>query len=137
MSTKKWVAGAMIIAFLAAASPIYASTIPKDQVDNKKIFWGDADAFEKAGRVDYEKLIKATPEFATMKDEKVERGSGKYWILMSQASDRVVKALAHVGEKSEYDLICASGYLKNLDPPVDSDDVTEKVIEAMEDLMGD
>jgi hypothetical protein len=70
-------------------------------------------------------------------EDKVERGSGKYWIMMSQASDRVVKAVAHLGEESDYDLICAEGYLKGLNPPVEADDLTEKAIEVMEELMGD
>jgi len=56
---------------------------------------------------------------------------------MSQASDRVVKALTHLGEETDYDLICSSGYLKKLDPPITADDLTEKTVEVMEELMGD
>ncbi len=137
MKMTKWTAGVLAIGLLSSIVFADPASIPSDQVDKKKIFWGSADSFNKAGKVDYEEIIKATPEFKTMKDEKIERGSGKYWILMSQASDRVVKALAHVGEKSDYDLICSKGYLKSLDPPVEADDLTKKVIEAMEELMGD
>lgn len=137
MKIRNCIAGALAVVLLTATVQAEVANIPSDQIDKKKIFWGSAESFSKAARVDYEKVIKATPEFKTMKDDRVERGSGKYWILMSQASDRVVKALAHVGEETDYDLICASGYLKGLDPPVASDDLTEKVIEAMEELMGD
>ena len=80
MSSKAWVAGALAFALMAVVAQADASGIPKDQVDKKKIFWGNAESYNKAARVDYEKLIKATPEFKTMKDEKIERGSRKYWI---------------------------------------------------------
>lgn len=137
MRITKWIAGVLALGLIASMVHAEPASIPKDQIDKKKIFWGSGENFSKPGKVDYEKIIKATPEFATMKKEKIERGSGRYWILMSQASDRVVKALAHVGEESEYDLICSSGYLKSLDPPVEAEDLTKKVIEAMEELMGD
>ena len=137
MKIANFVVGVLVLGLVAITVHADPAAIPKDQLDKKKIYWGNGDSFSKAGKVDYEKLIKATPEFKTMKDDKVERGSGKYWILMSQASDRVVKAVAHVGEKSDYDLICAKGYLGSLDPPVECDDLTDKVIEAMEELMGD
>lgn len=137
MKITNWVASVLTLALMASTVYADSTTIPKEQLDKKKIYWGNGESFNKAGKIDYEKIIKATPEFKTMKEEKIERGSGKYWILMSQASDRVVKALAHVGEKSDYDLICAKGYLTGLDPPVECDDLTDKVIEAMEELMGD
>lgn len=137
MKITHFVAGAVAIVLVAATIPAVAASIPKDQLDNKKIYWGNGENFSKPASVDYTQMIKATPEFKKIKKDKIERGSGKYWILMSQASDRVVKALGHVGEKSDYDLICANGYLKSLDPPVASDDLTETVIKAMEKLMGD
>jgi len=137
MKITNWVMGLLAIALIASTVHADPASIPKDQLDKKKIFWGSGENFSKAGQVNYKELIKATPEFETMIKEKIERGSGKYWILMSQASDRVVKALAHVGEKSDYDLICSSGYLKSLDPPIEAQDLTKKVIEAMEELMGD
>ena len=137
MKITNWAAGLLALAVFAV--PVYGDeqSIPKDQIDQKKVYWGNCNSFTKAGKVDYKEIIKATPEFKTIKKDKIERGSGKYWILMSQASDRVVKALAYVGEESEYDLICASGYLKSLDPPVACDDLTQKIIKAMEKLMGD
>jgi hypothetical protein len=128
---------ALVVGFCAVAAQAEASSIPGDQQDKKKIFWGTADSFSKPGRIDFQETIRATPEYKEIIEDKVERGSGKYWILMSQASDRVVKAVAHLGEESDYDLICAEGYLKGLNPPVDADDLTEKVIEVMEELMGD
>ena len=137
MKITQFVAGAAVIVLVAATVPAIAASIPKDQLDKKKIYWGNDENFSKPASVDYTHLIKVTPEFKKIKNDKIERGSGKYWILVSQASDRVVKALAYVGEKSDYDLICANGYLKNLDPPVASDDLSETVIKAMEKLMGD
>jgi hypothetical protein len=95
------------------------------------VYWGVATGFEKPGEVQYDEIIKATPEYKELKKKKIERGTGKYWILMSQASDRAVKAISQVGQETEYDLIAAQGYLGSLKPPIPADDITQLVLETM------
>jgi hypothetical protein len=95
------------------------------------VYWGGATGFEKPGEVQYDEIIKATPEYKELKKKKIERGTGKYWILMSQASDRAVKAISQVGQETEYDLIAAQGYLGSLKPPIPADDITQLVLETM------
>lgn len=106
-------------------------SIATDKVDNQKIYYGSADSFTKAGNVNYESIIKATPEYEEVKKKKVEVGTGKYWILLSQASDRAVRAIAEVGQENQYDLIAAHGYLNTLEPPIQSDDITKLVLEKL------
>ena len=109
-----------------AEAPAY--TIEPDKVDSQKIYYGSAGSFRQPGNVDYEAIIKATPEFEELRKRRIEVGTGRYWILMSQASDRAVRAIADVGQETGYDFIAASGYLGSLDPPISADDVTPLVL---------
>lgn len=108
-------------------------SIPADKLDPNKVFFGASTSFSKPGEVDYEDVVKATPEYQEVKDAKVETGTGKYWILMSQASDRAVKAISQVGQDGEYDLIAAQGYLGKLEPAIPADDITKLVVGKLDD----
>lgn len=110
-----------------AAAPA-AYTIPADKVDVQKVYYGSASSFTKPGNVNYEAIIKATPEYKEVKKKKVEVGTGKYWILLSQASDRAVRAITEVGQETGYDLIAATGYLGSFEPPIPAEDVTGLVL---------
>ena len=118
-----------------AVSPVRADsyTIPKDQIDKQKIFYGPSEVFSKPAEVDYCEVVKATPEYAEIKKNKIERGTGKYWILVEQASERAIRAIRTYGKETEYDLIAASGYLGGLKPPIPAKNVTKDIIELMLD----
>ena len=122
------------VLMVAAQGMALASTysIPNDKIDVQKVYYGSADGFDKAGKVDYEAIIRATPEYKEVKKKKVRRGTGKYWILLSKASDRAVRAIAEVGHESEYDLVTAEGFLSGLDPAIPSEDITGLVLAKFE-----
>ena len=108
-------------------------TIPADKLDRQKIFYGSANEFTSPAEVDWNGVIKATPEYKEIKDQKIPRETGKYWILISKASDRAVRAIAKVGKETEHDLIALEGYIPSLelaDVPAPAN-VTEEVIEAL------
>lgn len=107
-------------------------SIPPDKVDVKKVYWGSANNFEKPACVDYERVVRATPEYESIRKNKVETGTAKYWILMSQASDHAIRLISEVGKESEYDFIAAIAFLANLEPAIEADDVTEMVINKIE-----
>lgn len=114
-----------------ATEPAKATTtysIPANKIDVQKLYFGNAVSFAKPGNVDYEAIIKATPEYDEVKKKKVEVGTGKYWILLSQASDRAVRAISEVGQETGYDLVAAQGYLGSLEPPIPADDITQLVL---------
>ena len=50
-------------------------SIPADQLDSKKVYYGLATQFDKPGEVRYEEIIRATPEYKALKKEKVKRAS--------------------------------------------------------------
>jgi len=123
----------MVLALTLAAAAAFAAThsIPKEELDLQKIFWGKASSFEKPGEIDYDSILVATPEHTKIKKEKIKSGTGKYWILASKASSRVKKAISGVGKDTDYDLIALSGYLGALESPIAADDITDLVIAAM------
>lgn len=115
----------------ALGSLALAYSIQSDQLDRQKVFYGTPEKFEKPAEVDYEEVVRVTPEYQEIKKKKVERGTGRYWILLSQASDHAVRTICKVGEATEHDLIAARGYLGTLDPPIPATDVTDLVVESL------
>ena len=119
-----------VLAISAAVADPYA--VPKEQLDPKKVYWGTSDSFERAGEIDYERVIKATPEYSEIKSNKIQRGTGKYWILLSQASDRVVRTISQVGQQTDCDLIASRGYLTGLQPPIPAEDITQVLLDNIQ-----
>ena len=106
-------------------------SIPPEKQNIKKVYFGTATSFEKPGKVNYESVVKATPEYKEVKKEKIEQGTGKYWILLSQASDRANRAISKVGQESGYDFIAAQAYLGSLEPAIPSEDITPLVLDQV------
>lgn len=123
---------ALVVMMTATAAFAQLCSIPTDQVDSKKVFWGSTAGFEKPAEVDYDAVLKVTPEYKQMKKDRVERGTGKYWILLNQATDRSTRAITEVGQNTEYDLITQHGYLASLTPAIPADDVTPLVVAKVE-----
>jgi len=122
-----------LIATLGLAPASFGLSIPPDQVNEQRVFWGDTDNFENPAEVDYRAAVKATPEYQEMKEEKVEKGTAKYWILLNSASERALRVIAEVAEASEYDLVVDTGFLGGLDPPLEGGNITEGVLDSIED----
>ena len=120
-----------VFTLLAAPAVRAAHTIPADSVDRQKIYWGNTSSFEKPGEVDYVEVIKATPEYEELKKKRIEGGTARYYYLMSQASERAVRAIVEVGQESEYDLVAAKGYLSALEQPIEAPDLTKVVLERL------
>jgi len=133
MRMKAW--GTAALAIMLLVSPVFAGTytIPPDKMDGQRIYWGNAADFNKPGEVDYEAVIKATPEYAELVKKKIERGTAKFYYLMSQASDHAVRVIVEVGQMREYDLVAAKGYLASLETPIQADDLTTMVLERLKE----
>lgn len=132
MRPKPWRATLIVVYAFTGLSVALAYSIPEDQVDPQKIYWGSPANFDKPGEVDLDALIRATPEYEEIKKNKLERGSGKYWILLNEASERAQKAILAVAEDTDYDLVTAVGYLKGLKPSIPADDITVLVLKELE-----
>lgn len=107
-------------------------TIGEDQLDSTKVYCGAAKGFDVAAEVDMNKVLKATPEYSEIKKKKIERGTGEYWILLNKASERALRAIFEVHDETGYDLVAAKGYLGSLNPPIPAQDITQLVVDKIE-----
>lgn len=132
MRTNTYTLVLFLVVGLFSVSAIAAPySIPPEKQNIKKVYYGTAASFEKPGKVNYESIVKATPEYEEVKKEKIEPGTGKYWILLSQASERANRAISKVGQESGYDFIAAQAYLGTLEPSIPSEDITPLVLDEV------
>ncbi|MEK6891538.1 MAG: hypothetical protein AABX03_05380 [Nanoarchaeota archaeon] len=54
---------------------------------------------------DHLELLRATSEYQQIEEEKIERGTGKYWILLSRASDIVNNAMTEEIQETGADVL--------------------------------
>jgi len=125
----------LVCAFVVSATSLAwaGHVIPSNEIDSNEIFFGNPSSFEKPAEVDVEAVIMATPEFKEIKKKKLDRGTGRYWILHSQATNRASKAISNYATETEYDLIANVGYLGNLEAPIEADDITKDIIKLVKD----
>jgi hypothetical protein len=116
---------------MATAAMSNALSIPAESLDSQKVYYGTPEQFEKPGEVDYDAIVRATPEYEEIERKKVERGSARYWILLSNAGDHAVRLIAEVGMETEHDLIAALGYLSSLEKPIPAEDLTPLVLSKL------
>lgn len=121
-------ATALVVSIVAYADLV----IPPAEIVSEQIFYGNASNFSKPAEIDVESLIKATPEFKEIKKKKIDQGTGKYWILRSNATDRAHRAIRQLAEELEFDFIANEGYLSSLSTPIECDNITEQAIELVE-----
>lgn len=123
----------LVLLLLAGSGSALASTysIPADKIETQKVYYGTPTGFDKPGKVDYDAVVKSTPEYDEVKKKKIEPGTGKYWILMSQASERAQRAISEVGQESGFDLIASQAYLGGMESTIPSEDVTALVMKKL------
>lgn len=122
-----------MIVMVCSASSAATYSIPAEKVNNQKIYRGSATGFDKPAKISYEDAIKATPEYTELHRKKVEPGTGRYWILLSKASDRVARTVSELGQETGYDFIAAQAYLGSFEPKIPSDDITPLLVDRLKD----
>ncbi len=125
----KYIVPLLIAAFSIAA---YADlVIPPEEIELNQIFFGNPASFSKPAEIDVEALTIATPEFQEIKRKKLKKGTGRYWILRSNATDRAHRAIQKLAQELDYDLIANEGYLGGLQTPIDCDNITKQAIKLV------
>lgn len=104
-------------------------SIPAKERDPGKIYWGNAASFSNPAEIDYEQVLKETPEHKTLTKKKIEAGTAKYWLLLSKANNRAQHAICEVADDEGYDLVAAQGYLGGLSEPISAEDITQLVVD--------
>ena len=79
-------------------------------LNQQEVFWGgvvDGEC-DNPVKIDYEKIIKSTPAYRSIKKDRIESGTPKYWILMSKASDQAVSYIKMQAKEQGYDLVVSA-----------------------------
>jgi len=123
----------VILALTLIVTPlcVVADSIPEDKIDKQKLFRGDLKRFSKPAEIQFVELVKNTPEYEAIKKESLKSADARYWILMTQAQERVTRSIVRVAREKQFDVVCEKGYLKSLG--VEAKDITELI---EEDLTG-
>lgn len=131
MKNLKYIA-LLILAVVSVAT--YAElVIPPGDIQLDQILFGNPANFSNPAVIDVEALVLATPEFQEIKRKKIEKGTGKYWILRSNATDRAHRAIQGLAEELDYDLIANEGYLKSLPSPIEGENITKHAIKLVKE----
>lgn len=117
----------LLITILVGSFTCNALSIPADQLSIGSIYIGSAKEFSKPAEIEYQTLVKATPEYQLIDKKKIPSGSGKYWILQAKAGDRVIRISNLVKSEHGYDIVAMSGYLASLTPAIPSVNITKAV----------
>jgi hypothetical protein len=121
----------LLIGYAFSISAFAEHTIPVEEIKVEEIFAGDAASFTKPAEIDMNALILSTPEYNEIKKKKLDKGTGKYWILRNQATERAHKAIIEVVNGEDYDFIANEGYLGSLATPIDCENLTKKALKII------
>lgn len=77
------------------------------------VLYGVSDSSSRPAVVDYQKLLKQTPEWKTIKSEGVRKGTARYELLLSDADRRIRTLVEEVAEARGHDLVVGQGGIED------------------------
>lgn len=110
--------------------------INQEQIVLDKIYIGNPEKFSNPAEANRIEIIKSTKEYKEIINEKISKGSGKYWNLLSKASELSIREIKLYSKNNNYDLICESGYLKAIDElkdQINPTDITKSIVAKLEE----
>ena len=131
MIKAKTIATLFLLGIFFSFSSFAEHSIPADEIKVEEIFAGDPVSFSRPAEIDMNALVLATPEYQEIKKKKLDKGTGKYWILRNQATERAHKAALQVIEDEEFDLIANEGYLGGLMAPIECENLTKNALKII------
>ena len=118
---------AVFAAALLLAPALASASEGKYEVDENKVYYGDASSFEKPAAILISKVFDAIPEYVDAR--KKGKDDPQYYILLEKANQKFFTALERVAAAEKYDLIAEKGAVKSKECRVP--DATESVIKAL------
>ena len=99
--------------------------------DPDKVLLGQAANCSRPAQVDYKKLQEATPEFRTIRDEGIEKGTARYDLLVRKMTQRLRELIrAYAGDKG-IDCVVVKGAVKDAQK-LTVVDITQDLLEKLE-----
>jgi len=78
-------------------------------LDRAKVYHGYADAFTSPAAVESTRVMDALPAMKKIRDEKVQKDSARWYVLINEANQQFQRALRTVAKEGGYDLIAEVG----------------------------
>ena len=96
------------------------------QIDEEKIYYGNAKKFQKPCVIEAQKVYEGIPSYQKIVENGFTKDSPEYWPLMRKAASAFVRALKAVCKEGKFDLV---GEIGAIDTPAGKvPDVTEEVL---------
>lgn len=108
-------------------------SISQNELDEQKIFYGSTESFSNPACIKYNTIVQNTEEYKKIIEENIEQGTARYWTYLSEASNSAIKIIIEYVRKTDYDLIVEVNYLNQLNKPIECMDITNDIIEYMND----
>ena len=99
------------------------------QIDEEKIYYGNAKKFQKPCVIEAQKVYEGIPSYQKIVENGFTKDSPEYWPLMRKAASAFVRALKAVCKEGKFDLV---GEIGAIDTPAGKvPDVTEEVLKLV------
>lgn len=141
---KMWCSKLKIIVFLLLAALALtpaggviaqpgSDKIQTDKVNYKitgDVYFGDKNLFSAPAVIKRDKVFAEIPAYKTIKKEKLDKRSARYFMLLEQANKEFREKVKETAEKLGYDLVVEKGKIK-AEPAMKFPNITKDVIDAI------
>ena len=104
------------------------------RVKARSILFGSARHCRAPATIDFKQVLDATPEMQQIQEDQIPKGSARYIILVAKAVKRIRKAVGQVAVAEKRDCVVKAGSIRENPKNLEVVDLTDKVIESLEDV---
>ena len=109
-------------------------SLNEEIIDETSILYGTPKGFNNPAYVNMEQLLESTDEYQKIKKENIKSGTGEYWLILNDASEKVNTMISNFIEENDYDIIFKKEYATNLNlENVEIKDITNEILENEEE----
>jgi len=94
------------------------------------VYFGDKNLFSAPAVMNRDKVFAEIPAFKTIKKEKLDKRSARYFMLLEQANEVFREKVKATAERMGHDLVVEKGGIK-ADPAMKFSNITQDVIDAI------
>jgi len=104
-------------------------SLNEEIIDETGILYGTPKEFSNPACVNMEQLLESTDEYQKIKKENIKSGTGEYWLILNDASEKVNTMISNFIEENDYDIIFKKEYATDLNlENVEIEDITNEIL---------
>lgn len=104
-------------------------SLNEEIIDETGILYGTPKEFSNPAYVNMEHLLESTDEYQKIKKENIKSGTGEYWLILNDASEKVNTMISNFIEENDYDIIFKKEYATNLNlENIEIEDITNEIL---------